>query len=96
MINPNIEELKIDIEIVEPMEVTISGDQEIHADISGDASMEVIPSPGISGANNYEKLKNKPRINEVELIGNKTSKQLGLQDEMNSLTNLELDDLIQF
>lgn len=56
---------------------------------------------GISGmapsiAKDYNKLFNKPLINEVELIGNKTGKQLGLQDKMESLTNLELDDLIQF
>lgn len=39
---------------------------------------------------NYEKLDNLPEINGNTLIGNKTSKQLGLQDEMEEISNLEI------
>lgn len=42
----------------------------------------------------YEVLTNKPQINGVELIGNKTSKQLNIQ-ETNALTNLEIEQIIQ-
>ena len=44
---------------------------------------------------NYENLSNKPRINNVELIGDKTSKNLKLQDEMDSLSNLDIDNIFK-
>ena len=34
------------------------------------------------GSTDYEELTNKPSINEVELIGNKSSSDLDLQDEL--------------
>ena len=43
---------------------------------------------------NYEKLDNLPEVNGNKLIGNKTSKQLGLQDELDYLTNIEIEKLI--
>lgn len=46
------------------------------------------------GTDNYNYLNNKPKINDVELKGNKTSKQLGLQEEMESLTNLEIEEIL--
>lgn len=33
---------------------------------------------GVPNSNNYEKLNYKPQINGVELVGNKTSEELGL------------------
>ncbi len=41
----------------------------------------------------YEKAINKPKINEKELIGNLTSEDLRLQDEMHELTNLEIEKI---
>lgn len=46
------------------------------------------------GTNNYEKLLNKPKINNIELIGNKKSKDLKIQDEMEVLSNLEIEKMI--
>lgn len=46
------------------------------------------------GTNNYEKLKNKPRINSVELLGNKTSDDLKLQSKMESITAHDIDVLM--
>lgn len=43
---------------------------------------------------NYETLINKPRINGVELIGDKTSKELNIR-ETEALTNLEIEQIIQ-
>lgn len=43
----------------------------------------------------YEKLNNLPQINEIELIGNKTAKDLNLQEEMKPLTNLELEEILK-
>lgn len=49
---------------------------------------------GGEGSRNYEKLYNKPSINDVELIGNKTSAELKLQDEMMPLSNMDIFNLI--
>lgn len=43
---------------------------------------------------NYEELSNKPKINNVELLGNKTSKQLKLQDEMEAMTVQEIEKIL--
>ena len=42
----------------------------------------------------YEKLKNKPQINGVELIGDKTTRQLGIE-VTDPLTNLEIEAMFQ-
>lgn len=46
------------------------------------------------GQNDYEKAINKPSINNIELIGNKKSSDLKLQDEMKKITNQDIDKLI--
>ena len=54
---------------------------------------EVLNSGG-GGSRNYEQLSNKPKINNVELIGNKTGSDLGLLSENDALTNEQLNNLI--
>lgn len=51
---------------------------------------EVIPI----STNDYNYLLNKPSINSVTLIENKTSSDLGLQDAMDYITNTELAILL--
>ena len=46
------------------------------------------------GSNNYNTLTNKPQINSVTLIGNKTGEELNLQDKMKEITNQEIDTII--
>lgn len=46
------------------------------------------------GTSNYNYLTNKPQINSVELVGNKTSSELKLQDEMEALTNTDIENLL--
>lgn len=46
---------------------------------------------GSGGTNDYEKLTNKPKINEVELEGNKSLEELGISP----LTNMEILDIIK-
>ena len=48
----------------------------------------------IGGTDNYNYLNNKPKINDVELRDNKTAKDLGLQEEMESLTNMEIEEIL--
>lgn len=46
----------------------------------------------VDGTNDYEILINKPQIESVELVGNKTFSDLGLE----SITNSDLMDLLTF
>lgn len=43
---------------------------------------------------NYEALSNKPRINGVVLVGNKTSDEIHVQHEMNEITFQDIDEII--
>ena len=45
----------------------------------------------IMSENDYEKLIKKPRINEVELVGNKTLEELGIEE----CTNQDIDDMFE-
>lgn len=49
---------------------------------------EVIEGGGGGGTTNYNDLSNKPKINNVELSGNKSSSDLGLQDTISDLAAL--------
>ena len=46
------------------------------------------------GTSNYEYLTNKPQINNITLTGNKTSSELKLQDEMDALSNTDIENLL--
>ena len=48
---------------------------------------------GGSGSNDYNNLKNKPSINEVVLIGNKTLPQLDIQPTNVYANNIDIDNL---
>lgn len=72
------------------------GDEEdLLLDMDGGEDLELgITDPVPLVEKDYEKLKNKPRINGVELIGDQTSKQLKIK-ETEPLTNLEIEEIIQ-
>ena len=60
-------------------------------DNGGDLLMETIPGGGGGGGegtSNYNDLSNKPKINGVTLSGNKTSADLGLQEEIDDLEDI--------
>ena len=59
----------------ETINMTVGGSREVNFEVTGG-----------SGTSNYERLANKPSINDVELIGNKTSGDLGLQPAGEYLT----------
>lgn len=46
------------------------------------------------GTSDYNKLSNKPQINSITLIGNKTSQDLGLEPTIIDITEQDIDDLI--
>lgn len=45
--------------------------------------------------NNYNYLQNKPQINSVELIGNKTTSDLNLQEPIDLATNTDIDNMFR-
>ena len=48
-----------------------------------------------SGSNqDYEKLQNLPKINNKVLIGNRDLDELGIQEEMDAISNSEIDEMI--
>lgn len=50
-----------------------------------------------AGTSDYEKLNNKPVINGVEVVGNLTLEDLGIETDasLQSLTEEELDEILQ-
>lgn len=52
--------------------------------LSGEIGRDVVGTGGGSGTSNYNSLANKPKINGVELVGDKTTEELGivLEDEV--------------
>ena len=49
---------------------------------------EVIESGGGGGTSDYTQLSNKPQINSIELTGDKSSSDLGLQDTISDLSTI--------
>lgn len=49
---------------------------------------------GGGGTSDYEKLSNKPQINSVTLLGNKTSEELGLEPTIVDITEQDIDNII--
>lgn len=72
----------------------IDGQDESIDILDGKDESLIIQEGNYYGTNDYNKLNNKPQINSVELIGNKTSNDLNLQDKMKSLTNMEIEKLL--
>lgn len=79
-----------DINVILDIEDNITADtttDEVNV-LFGDGNYNVRP------ITSYEELDDLPQINEVTLIGNKNSEDLHLQDEMDYLTNLEIEELL--
>lgn len=79
-----------DINVILDIEDNISADtttDDVNV-LFGDGNYNIQP------ITSYEELDDLPQINEVTLIGNKNSEDLHLQDEMDYLTNLEIEELL--
>lgn len=80
----------------EEINVIIESDDNIDVDTVTD-NVNVLFGEGnynIQPITSYEELSDLPQINDITLIGNKNSNELHLQDEMDSLTNLEIEELL--
>lgn len=74
--------------LVEPEIGEIIVDEEVEID---GIELDVVKEKVVTS--NYDELNNLPQINDVELVGNKTAKDLMLQETMTALTNLELEKI---
>lgn len=67
----------------------------ISANITGKENIQAgMTIPGSVSQRDYEKLENKPQINDVELVGNKNSEELGLQQNMVEITPQDIDEML--
>ncbi len=75
---------------------SLSKDIQINVDKSTpkDIQIELDETKSVISERDYERLKNQPRINSIQLIGNKTSNDLGLQDELPIITRAEIRNII--
>ena len=78
-------EIILELEDEDTLDLEIIEEDTIDVDMETD-TIEIVTS-------NYEQLNNLPKINDVQLKGNKTSKELKLQDEMDSISNLDIDKI---
>lgn len=68
----------------------------LNATLSSVVVNGTIPSSShIVGTTNYEQLYNKPQINSIEIIGNKTGDYYKLVDSNNYISNTEINNLFQ-
>jgi hypothetical protein len=78
----------------EELKIVEKENEEIFISEDDDKEILLLKENLNAGTDNYNYLVNKPKINDVELKDNKTSKELKLQDEMDSLTNIEIENIL--
>lgn len=92
MLNGDIDTLELNGDISNTSELNGEIENEIELDT------EVNPMIPVIMENNYNALYNKPQINSVELVDNKTLDDLNIQVKGNypdeALTNQEIEDLL--
>lgn len=89
-----IESLVIDVNAVKTIDVSLGEVNPLSVDLSKTDVISITDMQPTGGAKSYNKLLDKPSINDVVLVGNKTGEQLHLQDKMESLSNLEIERLL--
>lgn len=73
---------------------TLSAAESLAGSIGSSESLSgIMGIGGGSGSNDYNDLRNKPSINEVVLIGNKTLPQLDIQPTNVYADNIDIDNL---
>ena len=57
-------------------------------------NVSVLYFDGSDGTKNYEELRNLPKINGNVLLGDRSLSELGIQEEMNAISNSDIDNII--
>ena len=81
-----IEPQILDIETVTPVNIDIASGSNNNIKISTDSTSGTSISAS-AWSNSYDALKNKPKINGNILIGDKTSEELGIVEDLNYFHN---------
>lgn len=68
---------------------SVTGNISTNKSLSGQLKM-----PNFVETGNYNLLINRPRINDIELIGNKNSEELGLEPTIVDISEQDIDKLI--
>lgn len=82
------DELNIELD-KEDLDIILDEQNSIDAEIE---NSDIVPT---GRTKNYEILDNKPKINNVELVGNKNANDLNLQERIEVLTNLEIEEILK-
>lgn len=68
----------------------LSAEEKIKAKLSTTNQLKAeLYMPEVINSNDYEKLVNKPKINDVEVVGNKTIEQYGVK----TMSNIEIKEM---
>ena len=82
----NEKELEIELQTEKELEIEIGLDEKDLGIEFKEDILKIITS-------DYNKLINLPFINKIKLQGNKTAKELGLQEELETISNLEIEKI---
>lgn len=82
----NEKELEIELQNEKELEIELQDEKDLRVEFEEEV-MEVVTS-------DYNKLINLPSINQKKLQGNKTLKELGLQEELETISNLEIEKIL--
>lgn len=74
--------------------INFDTDNQIDISLAGSELTTLTLDGNCCGTTNYNALSNKPQINGVTLIGNKTSHEIKVQDEMDEITAQQIDTII--
>lgn len=81
--NSEINPLNTSISAREQLKGSLTGEENLNGKIDSEAPLKGKLNISNSGTRDYEKLRNKPQINGVELIGNKSLEDLGIEADKN-------------
>ena len=81
-------------ELINEIVMDFGDNGSIDFDISNDNKLDFEMDGNTGGNYDYRPLSHKPSINGNVLDGNKLSKELGLQDEMDEITQQDIDRII--
>lgn len=84
---------------MDKLTLKIRDEPKLQLNLQGKDTLNIaLGQPVATGTKDYEKLFNKPQINRIELIGNRSLDELGIQKAheapTESISNTEIDDIL--
>jgi nitrate reductase NapAB chaperone NapD len=72
----NNEEIKLELNELEKIDINLNDEENLNINMNTEVIEKIL--------DDYNNLKNKPKINDVELVDNKTFEELGIENIKNS------------